>query len=417
MNWETRWISTGKGKGMKKFCIYQFLQIKRALKLLPAVLAVSLLFGALAAGAAYGGAKLLYQDRAAGRIVVAVVTDAEDTMGQMALSMLGSMDSVESICDFVETTEPEAREGLKEGRYYAALLIPPGMVEGIMDGTNTPVRVLLSGQGGLETLLLKQLTESGARMLGASQAGIYAADFYCGEQGMEELIPQVEVFLNKVYLDYAMNRDGWFGKRTVSALGEMDLPGYYGTTALALLLFLMGIPCAAFSCRESLALENKLRAEGIGPAAQLLVKILAAAVLLLAALFLLAVPVSAGLSRWGVRGLAFSGYGVLCAVLAVLVCASMMIFCFEAARGLLAGAMLLFVLTGAFIFLSGGLLPAAFLPEILRALSGWNPGAAVRGLLGPLFGYEAGGQAGMAALVSFLVFFGLGLWSRRRTGR
>ena len=150
---------------MRQICVYQFLQIKRALKLLPAVMAVSVLFGALAAAAAFGGAKLLYQDRAVGRIAVAVVADADDSVGQMALSMLSSMESVESICDFVETTEQEAREGLKEGRFYAALLIPPRMVEGIMDGTNTPVRVLLSGQGSLETLLLRQLTESGAQIL------------------------------------------------------------------------------------------------------------------------------------------------------------------------------------------------------------------------------------------------------------
>ncbi len=399
---------------MRQICEYQFLQIKRALKLLPAVVAVSLLFGVLAAGAAFGGARLLYQDQAAGRITVAVVTEADDAAGQMALSMLGSMDSVESICDFVETTEPEAREGLKGGRYYAALLIPPRMVEGIMDGTNTPVRVLLSGQGGLETLLLRQLTESGAQMLDAAQAGIYAADFYCGEQGMEQLIPQVELFLNKVYLDYAMNRESWFRKITVSALGEMDLLGYYGTTAIALLLFLMGIPCAAFCCREPLALDEKLRAEGIGPCVQLLVKILAAAALLLASVLLLAIPVSAGLSRWGMRRLALNGYSALCAAAAILVCASVIVFCFEAAGRLLAGTLLLFVLTGALIFLSGGLLPAAFLPGILRQFSCWNPASAVRGLLGPLFGYGVGWQAGAAAIGSFFVFFSLGLWSRRR---
>lgn len=402
---------------MRQICIFQIIQIKRALKLLPAVIAVSLLFGALAVGAAFGGAKLLYQDQAAGRITVAVVTDEGDTGGKMALSMLGSMDSVESICDFVETTEPEAREGLKEGRYYAALLIPPRMVEGIMDGTNTPVRVLLSDRGGLEALLLRQLTESGAQMLGAAQAGIYAADFYCKEQGMEQLIPQVELFLNKVYLDYALNRDSWLRKLTVSALGEMDLLGYYGTTAIALLLFLMGIPCSAFCCREPLALEEKLRAEGVRPFVQLLVKILAAAVLLLSSALLLAVLASAGLSRWGMRGLEFSGYSVLCTAAAVLVCASIIVFCFEAADSLLTGTLLLFILTGALIFLSGGLLPAAFLPEILRRFCDWNPASAVRRLLGPLFGYAAGWQEGAVAAGSFFVFFGLGLWSRRRMRR
>ncbi len=76
--------------------------------------------------------------------------------------------------------------------------------------------------------------------------------------------------------------------------------------------------------------------------------------------------------------------------------------------------MLLFVLTGALIFLAGGLLPPAFLPGLLRPFSRWNPASAVRGLLGPLFGYAAGWQAGTAAVCGFLVFFGLGIFSRRR---
>lgn len=398
---------------MRRICVYQLFQMKRVFRLLPAVMAVSVVFGILAAAAAFGGAKLLYQDQAAGRISVAVVAKEDDSTGRMALSMLGSMDSVESICDFVETTESEARKGLREGRYYAALLIPPRMVEGIMDGTNTPVTVLLSGQGDLETLLLRQLTESGAQILGEAQAGIYAADFYCQQHGIEGLIPQVENFLNRVYLDYALHRSGWFRMVSVSALGQMDLTAYYGTTAAALLLFLAGIPCAGFICRDPQALRDKLRAEGIPDGIQLLTKILAVAALLLSMSLILSVPVSAGLSRFGERGLEINWKTVSATVLAVLVCASVIVFSFEAADGLVAGAMVLFVLAGAMIFLSGGLLPPAFLPPLLKSCSEWIPAAAVRGLLGGLFGYPGGLYPVLTAAGSFGMFFGLGLWSRR----
>lgn len=353
----------------------------------PAVLAASAVFALLAGTVVLIGSRMLYRDQAAGRISVAVVMEEEDPAGEMALSMLSGMDSVSSICDFIRTSEDEAREGVRQGSFDAALLIPPQLVQGIMDGSNPPVQVLLKNEGGPEPLLLQELTESGARILGASQAGIYAADFYCREAGMEEIIPQTEDFLNRVYMDYAFQRSGWFGRVTVSALGEMDLTAYYGTSAVVLLMLLTGIPCACFLERDSDAVAVCLQARGIGRPVQLFTKLMVTTGLMLLTAVCLGGAASALLGIWTGKGIAVTAAGLPGWAAAALICGAAAVFSFEAAGSLLTGSMLLFVLSAAMVLLSGGLLPQAFLPEALRSWAAWIPVDAARRMLGGLFGY------------------------------
>ena len=61
---------------------------------------------------------------------------------------------------------------------YAALFMPEGFVQDIMSGTNTPVTVVLADQSQMESRIFKELTQGGAKALGAAQAGIYSGDEY-----------------------------------------------------------------------------------------------------------------------------------------------------------------------------------------------------------------------------------------------
>lgn len=387
------------------FFRYLKLQGKRAVGYLPSLLLTSLILAVVVAVIAVGSSRLLYQDQVSGRVEVAIVTEEEDSLGKSVLSMLGSMGSVESLCDFIETDEEEAREGLSEGRYAAAILVPPDMVESIINGTNRPVTILLAESGGIETLLLEELAESGAEILGSAQAGIYAADCYASERGFPELIPELEEALNKVYLGYALSRDGWYERITVSALGQMDLSAYYGTTAAALFLFLLGLPCARLAGRETGAFRVKLQGASLRAPGRVLAKLLAVAgaicLAMLAVIFVLRaglrflpsgnVPEAlSGFMGWegpwsfGAAAKVLAGCG-----LASLTCGSTIVFAYTATDGKLTGSMLLFVMTAVMIFLAGGLLPSAFLPEAVRPLAAWMPAGAVRQLLGGLWGFPA----------------------------
>ena len=97
-------------------------------------------------------------------------------MAKKALAMVSSLESVKSICDFEYMNKEECLDKLNAGKLYAVMEVPEGFVQDIMNGTNTPVKILLPRGTGLESRIFKELTDAGASTLGAGQAGIYAGD-------------------------------------------------------------------------------------------------------------------------------------------------------------------------------------------------------------------------------------------------
>ena len=92
------------------------------------------------------------------------------------MGVVSELESVKSICDFEYMNKEECLDKLNAGKLYAVMEVPEGFVQDIMNGTNTPVKILLPRGTGLESRIFKELTDAGASTLGAGQAGIYAGD-------------------------------------------------------------------------------------------------------------------------------------------------------------------------------------------------------------------------------------------------
>ena len=159
------------------------LELKRAWKRLPYMAAGAAVLMLMLGTAAFAAGKVLSGEKALGRIAVGVVLPEGDKMAEMAVEMLGSLESVSSLCDFSFMDEGEAEEALKKGEILGIMRIPEGMIRGIMDGTNPPIHILLP-KNSLEAIVFKELTMAGARTLGAAQAGIYAGDSLLEEAGL-----------------------------------------------------------------------------------------------------------------------------------------------------------------------------------------------------------------------------------------
>ena len=85
-------------------------------------------------------------------------------------------------------------------------------MQDIMSGTNTPVTVVLADQSQMESRIFKELTQGGAKTLGAAQAGIYSGDEYLIKKGRQEGIPALEDELNRLYLEASLPRMDYFKK-------------------------------------------------------------------------------------------------------------------------------------------------------------------------------------------------------------
>lgn len=354
------------------------LEIKRALKRLPQMIAGAVVLLFLAGTTALFASRALYGETAAGRIPVGVVVPEDDVLAQKVIAMIGSLDSVKGLCDFQYLNREEGRRGLADGSLYAVMEVPEGMVEGIMDGSNPPVQVIFPAQAGVESGIFRELTEAGAQILSSAQAGIYAGNELCLTYGMESEISQMERDLNKIFLAYSLPREDYFRHVRVSATGELGTAEFYGISASVLLLLLCAVPVSGYLLPWRRTMKQKLCLAGVGPASRAAGRILGLGLLFVILTVLLvgtagAVGVLPGAAGSG--GLTALDWLLAGAVflLADFAAASMVVCLYQIGGNLLGGIMLLFLTVTAQHFAAGGFLPLVFLPASMQRIAGFLP--------------------------------------------
>lgn len=352
---------------MLKYLVYLELELKRALKRLPHIYAGAIALFFLMGAIALLSSRTLYGDAVTGRIAVGVILPGQDVLAEKVISMVSSLGSVKSLCDFEYVDEEEGLERLNRGELYAVMQIPEEFVQDIMDGTNTPVRILLPADAGLEGKIFRELTDAGARTLSASQAGIYAGGELCRLYGLDSSIGRLEADLNKIYLGYSLPRNDYFRHRTERATKDVDTVQFYGISACVLFLILCAIPASGYLLPRRPVFTRKLALNGIGCPLRVGARVLGLALLLTA----VALPVAAVCI-----GKSWIAGGLMTVVVLILVClaaSSLVALCYQAAGTLMGGIILLFLAGVGQHFLAGGFLPLVFLPETVRRLALFLP--------------------------------------------
>ncbi len=376
--------------------VFWKLELKRAYRRFPQMFAgaIALLF--LAGAIALLAGRALYGDTVMGRVLVGVVLPKEDGVARQMISMIRSLDSVNSLCDFQYLEREESLKRLQNGELNAVMDIPEGLIQGIMDGSNPTVRILLPQNAWLESRIFRELTEAGAKILGASQAGIYAGNELYLQKDLEAKIPELEQDLNQIFLSYSLPREDYFRHLRVSATGDVEVPVFYGISAYVLFLLLLSIPASGYLLPVSPVMRRKLTLAGVGTTSRVFGRIVS-----LGSLFLVITAIAGGLVKGGFlllekrfrgKGLRMSGLflektsgaeggivsGILAVLILVLVClgaAALAVVIYQMAGSLLGGIMLLFLTVTAQHFLAGGFLPTVFLPEGIRHLAPGMPSA------------------------------------------
>lgn len=344
----------------RKSAMLFLLELKAALLLLPRLLLI-LAISALFYSGIYAAGKELLTQNSRIRLPAALVLPEKDTYAGIAFSFLER--SLEATCSFEHTTKEQALSMLKDGSVYAVILIPDSFVENILNGTNTPATLLLPRRASLESILFLTLADSGASMLAAAQAGIYAMDEALISCGRAESIPRAEQALNELYLSYALNRDRLFANERLSSTGRLSLREHFLCSGIVLFLLLSGIGSYDYFHGESAGLKLLLRRQGIRLPALAAVKLAAVTLLYTAVLF----PIGS-LCRL-LPASAFFPF------LLLVFCTQLYLYAISLlsrhAGGYLIGSTLLSIL---FLFLAGGFVPSVFLPEAVRALGDILPG-------------------------------------------
>lgn len=231
--------------------VYLKLELKRAFKRLPHMAAGAIVLMAMLGTIAFAASKLLYGEATLERVTIGVVLPEEDRFARQLVRMLGTYDSVRSVCEFSFMDSSEAKKQLRDGEIFGIMNVPEGLVQGIMDGTNIPVTITLPQGNALENRVFKELTSAGARTLGSAQAGIYAGDQLLLNYDLAGGIGQLEADLNRIYMAYSLPRAELFEHVKVSATGDVDTLEFYGISAFVLYLLLAAIPVSGYLAPES----------------------------------------------------------------------------------------------------------------------------------------------------------------------
>lgn len=249
-------------------------------------------------------------------------------------------------------------------------------MQDIMSGTNTPVTVVLADQSQMESRIFKELTQGGAKTLGAAQAGIYSGDEYLIKKGRQEEIPALEDELNRLYLEASLPRMDYFKKVKINGAGNISITCFYGISASVLVLLFSVLSVAGFLLPWNKGMRESLDGAGMGPGIRTAGRILGLSFLL----FCITLPgVSAAvvMDQIPVKHLLSLEFAKIIA-LSVLTNLSAAAFCnglFRLSGSLPGGVLLLFLVTTVSHFAAGGFLPKVFLPQAVQRVSSCMPTA------------------------------------------
>lgn len=407
---------------MRRALTYGRAQLRRAARLLPRMLAVTLLLAALAAIAALLLAGLHRSEEEENEpIRIGLVGNMEDGYLTEGLALLEKMDVSRFSLRFVPMEEAEAARALRFGRIGGYAVFPDGFAEALMVGEHRPVTyVSASGGADLGSQMTRELAETVSALVLETENAIYGAQNYAADR-----LPGVDPYRagDNLVFRFALriiDRSRLYRTETVAGGDALSFPAACLCGLSLLFLLLWSISCAPLFAGRSRELGRLLQAEGTGAAVQVLAEYLSFALLMLCGLLGAGLLAGALLRRFGVAIPELEGAGSLLRFAlgtlptALMICALQFLL-YELADGTIGGIMLQFLNAAVQGYLAGCFYPASFFPEGLRRFGAALPaGAGLTQLRALLLGKaSAGGQVWLW----LLLFLAASMLLRRRRNR
>ena len=395
-----------------KYKRYLVLQLKRALKLIPRVLGVTLLLGIGAGLAGRMLSDLNASDAAKQKIEIGVVGDTDNSYLQVGIFTLESMDSSRFSIKLREMEEQEAQKALRDGELTGYVRIPQNFVDGMVSGDHHPITfVTADGATGFGTMVTEEIASAVSKLLLETENAIYGAQEFTADHVRSVNPYDAGNALIQRYLWTVLNRDDLFRVQTMGAADSLSLAGYYlcGITVAGLLLW--GIGCSPLFSRRSEELSGMLNASGLGAAAQTLSEFAAFCALLLVAVLIIGLLAGEMLPQLGIR---IPELGALSGRKGILFClrlmpvgvmiAAMQFLLYELFPGTVGGILIQFLNAVTQGYLAGCFYPSSFFPEAMRQLGAVFPaGIAMRFLKEGLM--DTGAPWLLPALLGYCLLF------------
>ena len=409
---------------MRKLTSYAALQMKRAVKLMPQMLAVTLLLSVLAALAATIVVHTDREDASKTPIRIALVGDSDNAFLSDALSLLKNADSSRFSFRLDQLDEAEAIQLLRLGQLTGVIQLADGFSEAFYYGEHLPITYYSHSSGSdVGSQMTRELVLTVSDLVLATERAIYSAQDLIAAKlpGVDPMTAGDTLVIR--YAAAILDRDRLFQVEQLGAADSLTLAGYYLCGIVLLFIMLWSISCAPLFSRRSRELGQLLNAQGLGSAGQILGEFAGYLLLLFCALLLAGGLGGALLGRFGIRVAELQGRSNLPLFLisrfvppALMLC-SLQFLLYELSDGTVSGILLQFLNAVVQGYLAGCFYPSSFFPEGLRRVGSFLPaGFAMRFLRAGLLD-QRDLTAAIGVWFFFLLFFGLSLLVRSRRNR
>lgn len=382
---------------------------KRAWKIFPKMLLQAIVLALVVGTIAFCATKLLYKDTTT-QLKVAIVVEEEN---QMTSLVLDYVKKTEEGVEFIECDREKAFDGLENNEFAAVIILPMQLVEGILSGNNASVLVIYNDSLSMAGGLLKELTVAGGTMLSTAQAEIYAVYELAGEYEAKSGLMDFQNAINYENLELALARGEFYQYKKVSATGNLSVKTYYIASAITAILLFFGIPMGMFLKQDKKATRMQYKRVGIGAGKQQFIRWLTVMGLYGVILF--------GVSMvWTIFGKTGFGENMKAAFLIWTIAGSIAAFVigiYELAEKKSSAVFLLAFLTVILLFLSGGIVPRVFFPEVLRQNVNWLPAVFWLEGIGEAVEGNIAGQALAISVGYGIVFYAASVYLRYRKVR
>lgn len=249
---------------------YFRLLIKRAFKIFPAILLVTVIvLGCLATA---GG--ILLKSTLTGekqqKISIGVVGDLESSYLDIGLYALQNMDSSRFYVELVNLDEEEAKTALDERQIQGYILVPENYINNLYLGINTPAKyITLNGPKTLGAMFSEEIVKIVSELVIESQNGMYSMQDLSLVYDDEDYHDNTNSLMLS-YMNFILNRTEMYEINDLGIADSLSLGGYYVCGIATLFLLLWGVSCNRLFSSRNLSYNRLLKISGISPTSQVL---------------------------------------------------------------------------------------------------------------------------------------------------
>lgn len=343
------------------------LEIKRMLRLLPQFMAGALALSLITGIFVISASQKLNEKKSYNRAKIALVIPDNDRKAAMMMSVIENADSVKESMNFIRVKDRKnAEELMKSNNADGIIIFPHNVVEDILDGTNTPVTVILPKNSGIESLLAKILIDAGCENLATAQAGIYAVTWEYEHVYKHNITSKLQKDINIEYFDYTLPRQNYFQEQVINSTGELTSEQYFICSGLIFTLILMGISFAKVLCNTNKDFLKLIKLNGVCEYCMYCIQVLSVFIVYMVTCILEGIVYFCASLIFNLPYVKINLLNIMVFVTLIFCISSFIVFIFKIIKSKISAILLLFFIDTAMTFVSGGFIPKVFLPDIIQ---------------------------------------------------